>query len=306
MSDLLTHWGVFEDCRRLAGVDGCVVPTLAAAMNEQREVARLGALSRSGATFVPTLLESLRPRAEALGGDERLQQKLAYALGAVTHYGADEVLKPLMSHRASADWHRAHEEMKAGKPATSVREISAYYDCHVFRKVYLAGQAEPFSEQFLSANATEPGRALEQFVRALFQRALLSSHTLAPDAADIDAWLDNLLDLVQPLYVDIELYVRVFANPDPTKAEQFGVTTVFYRQDDPAVVLARRVQTGQDVTQAEIDQAVAPEANRGGYGHAVALSMQRLREASAWWDGTGDALPDIRQTGQHYVKPTDD
>jgi hypothetical protein len=305
MSDLLTHWAVFDDCRRLAGADETICPALANAIDDQRETARLGALSRKGAIFVPEILKTLRKEADALPDDPRLQQKLAYALGAVTHYGADEVLKPLMSFRASADWHAAHLDMKAGRPATSIREISAYYDTHVFRKVYLEGQAEPFDSTFLHPADSESVRALEAFVRSLFQRALLSCHTLAPDAGNIDAWLDRLLDTVQPLYVDIETYVRVFAEPEPEKLRQFGVTTVFYREDDPAVMLARGIQNNRAVTQEQINAGLDPQANHGGYGHAIALSMQRLREASAWWNDASHPLPDLHQTHRHRVQPTD-
>jgi hypothetical protein len=60
MSDLLTHWGVFEDCRRLALLDDRVDLLLARVMHEEREFARLGAIARSGAAFVPHVLKSAR------------------------------------------------------------------------------------------------------------------------------------------------------------------------------------------------------------------------------------------------------
>ena len=60
MSDLLTHWAVFEDCRRLALLDGRVEPLLARVMDEERQFARLGAIARSGAAFVRHVLKVAR------------------------------------------------------------------------------------------------------------------------------------------------------------------------------------------------------------------------------------------------------
>ena len=117
------------------------------------------------------------------------------------------------------DWNEAHHRMQHGEiaPDSPIHDVSAYYDTHVFRKVYLAGQEEPFNRFLLADNVTEPGQALEEFVFALFQRALLASHTLAPDEDDLDGWLDNLIARVQPLYVDVRTFVRVWQGHLPDR-----------------------------------------------------------------------------------------
>ena len=302
MSDLLTHWAVFDDCRRLASRDPQMDPLLARTMHEQREFARLGAISRAGSLFVPHILESVREAWESGADNERVQRKLAFALGGITHYAADVVMKPLMSQRARADWNEAHDRMKRERgrasgeeEAVSIREVSAYYDVHVFRKVYLAGRAEPFNRFLVAANDTPTCQALEEFVRALFQRALLASHTLAPDREDLDGWLDNLLDRVQPLYVGIEYYTRAFENPDPAKLVQYGVETAFYIDDDPAIRTARAVQGGTDITDHGLAGALVEGVNRSAYGQALETGMGKLRQASAWWQGRLDCPPDLRQ-----------
>jgi hypothetical protein len=297
MSDLLTHWAVFEDCRRLAQMDDRVDPLLARVMHEEREFARLGAIARSGAVFVPHVLKPAREAYRQGGEAELPRRKLAFALGGITHYAADVIIKPLLTSRAQMDWNEAHHRMQRGDsaPDSPIREVSAYYDTHVFRKVYLAGQEEPFNRFLLAENATEPGQALEAFVFALFQRALLASHTLAPDKDDLDGWLDNLIAQVQPLYVNVRTFVRVFAAPDPEKMRAYGVEDAFYAESDPAIRAARKAQAGEKSLGAELAAALDEAANASGYARAVCLGLQRLRETSAFWRGECEATPDLQQ-----------
>lgn len=297
MSDLLTHWAVYDDSRRLAFHDARIEPLFARVMQEQREFARLGALARAGSRWVPAILMQLRGTAEAVS-DPRTAMKLAFALGGITHNAADHVLKPLMSRLARADWNATHHAMESGQggeAAVSIREISAYYDCHVFRQVYAAGREEPFHPAFLVSNREEPGRGLEDFIRSLFQRALLTAHTLSPDMEHFDLWLDNLIDRVQPLYLDIEMYARVYSAPDPRKTAAYGVETEFYLPGDPAVAGAQAARQGQAPAVEMLDAAADPDGNAGGYGKALALSLLRLREASAFWRGELPAPPDLKQ-----------
>lgn len=293
MSDLLTHWAVFDDARRLVQVDERIDPLVRRVIEEHREFARLGALTRSGNKMLPAILTRAKQNREQLNENEAERNKLAFGLGLIAHYGADRVMKRLMADRARAQWKAEHPgEEPATKP--SIREVSAYYDAHVFRKVYLDGNAEPFTSFLLAANGTPPGKALEAFIRSLFQRAMLSSHTLSPDVDDVDGWLDQMIQYAQPMYVGIAMYAEIYANPDPAKMAMYGVETLFYLENDPAVAAARTAQRG-DSPSGQLDSAIAEGANRGGYGQALALAMRRLREASDWWRCERSELPEIRQ-----------
>ena len=183
MSDMLTHWAAFEDCRRLAAVDERVDPWLVSIMEERRDIARLGALSRAGSIFVPHILEQQRRLLREDGLESVDQARMAYALGGITHYPVDVMMKPLARSKSGADWHKEHVRMKreGGKGFSPAREVSAYYDTHVFRKVYAEGREEPFCRFFLAENDTETGQELESFVFSLFERWLLDSYTLEPD-----------------------------------------------------------------------------------------------------------------------------
>ncbi len=305
MSDLLTHWAIFEDLRRIAQHDPAIDPLFASILQEEREFARLGAISRGGSVFVPHILTRARQEWESAPDRPLLRRKLAYALGGVTHFPTDHVLKPIMSELVQADWNDTHYEMQGRGVKTdahtdedAIHEISAYYDVYVFRQVYLSGAEEPFNRFLMADNATTPGKALAEFANSLFHRALLASHTFAPDRdapEALDAWLDNLIAKVQPLYIGIEVYSEVFNHPDPAKMEKYHVETTFYDQSDPAIRLARAIQHGEVVTTAGLEAALAPGANRSGYGRTLELGMGSLRIASAYWRGDNPALPDLRQ-----------
>jgi hypothetical protein len=304
VSDLLTHWAVFEDMRRLAALDPRMARELAAILQAERQFARLGAISRGGARFVPHVLSRARaewPGVAAAGGPRRelLARRIAYALGGIAHFPADYILKPVMSRLAGADWNQTHHQMQQGtaraEALEAIQEISVYYDVKVFREVYLAGSEDPFNRYLFADSAPEPVRALEEFVTSLFQRALLAAHTLAPDKADFDGWLDNLIHQVQPLYLSVERYVAVFSSPDPEKTRRYGVETEFYRGDDPVVEAARAAQRGEKPAAAALEAAIREDANRGGYGKAVALGVRTLRQASDYWEHRSDAIPDVSQ-----------
>jgi hypothetical protein len=303
MSDLLTHWAIFEDLRRLSQHDPAIDPLFASILQEEREFARLGAISRGGSVFVPHILQRARQEWDTASDRVLLRRKLAYALGGVTHFPTDHVFKPLMSELAQADWNDTHYQMQgrgnlradAHTNEDAIHEISAYYDVYVFRQVYLSGAEEPFNRFLLAENNTDPGRALGEFVYALFQRALLASHTFDPDKKNLDAWIDNLIAKVQPLYIGIDTYTRVFNNPDPVKMAQYQVETAFYDAGDPAIRIARAVQHAQAVSPAELESALTSGTNRSGYARTLELGMGSLRVASAFWRGESAELPDLRQ-----------
>ncbi len=302
MSDLLTHWAVFEDCRRISARDAGVDPLLAEIMEDQREFARLGAISRGGGWFVPHILKTARGQWKAGGDREMLKKRIAFALGAITHYAADKVMKSVMrvaSGRAADD---GRSPPKGSPMDLAYREASAYFDVKVFREVYLSGEEEPFNQFLLQHNNTSAGQALEQFIMSLFQRSLLSSHTFDPDKGvgqewegNFDGWLDNLFSRVQPLFIDINLYTGIFANPDPAKMKKYGVETTFYVKTDPIVALARSLQRGEPVTDEQVAAAVNSDANGGAYAKILALSQSRLRDASAYWLDESGMTPDVWQ-----------
>jgi len=295
MSDMVTHWAAFEDCRRLAQLDDKIEPVFREVIESKREVGRLGTLTRLGAKWMQPMLETARNQLRASGKDEIAKRNLAYVLGGLVHQATDNVMKPVLTNMSGANWTQMQASLR-GTPNTPkvdddaaerAHEFSAYLDAEVFKQVYLDGGAEPLSQFFMSeVNAS--GKAFEDFVRALFQRSLLSAHTLNPTAGNMDNmadWLDNLFALVQPFFVDVDRWVRVYQHPDPKKIEDFGIRTTFYRPDDPTIRAARALQHGK-LVDAQTREAVFDQGTHVCvYGQILQVGIMYIRAAAAFWRG---------------------
>ncbi|NJL58075.1 hypothetical protein HC928_25380, partial [bacterium] len=245
MSDLMTHWAVFDDVRRLIHHDPQINDLFRATIEDQVEYARLGAITRYGNVWMSPVFDYAREHWDNSEMHPALEQKLAFVLGCLTHQACDHFAKHLLRRLMKPE----------GK-----REISAYYDVYVFRKVYLEGDEEPFNTFMFANNTTTPGQALEDFARSLFQRALLSSHTMVPDNEHIIEWLDSVFDHYQRLYISVQMYVDIFLNPDPELMQLYEVETTFYNADDPAIRVCRALQAGETPTPDEIKQALDLDA----------------------------------------------
>lgn len=291
MSDLLTHQAVFDDAWGLARSLPEIPVVFHEALATHGEIARVASVCRAGGKMFPVLMEYARNEASPL--------HLAFAIGIALHFPADHFMKPLMSRLADADWNRTHHAMQGREVSgvtplgeEAIREISAYYDCHVFREVYHGGRndASPLTSFLIAHYDGTPERAMERFLAEQFRRALLRAHTVKPVADEPVAYVSELHDQLQPLYLDPALYARVWANPDPAKVEKYGVTTEFYRVEDPAVAAARRGETEPTAIRSAVEDGV----NQGGYGQAVALGVRLLMKSAAWWRNEGE-LPSVRQ-----------
>jgi hypothetical protein len=139
----------------------------------------------------------------------------------------------------------------------------------------------------------EKGKTFEEFVRALFQRSLLSAHTLNPTAQNMDSmadWLDNLFRLVQPYFVDVEKWVKIYQHPDPKKIEEYRIRTMFYRQDCPTIRAARALQRGKPVD-AETRKAVFEDGRYACvYAQILQVSLKYMRLAADFWRGESKEL----------------
>ncbi|MCE0504120.1 hypothetical protein LR948_02000 [Roseivivax sp. GX 12232] len=286
MSDMLSHWAIFEDARNIAVQDDKFDPELSRVIETYLEYARLGTVSRGGNQWMGPIIKRARAawgEAEAHPAQDR---KLAYALGGLPHQAIDNVIKPYRNMVVRRD--EAHE-----RPLEAAnRWLYAYHDAFVLKKVFGGGEDGAFFNKFLlAANPTSTGQAIEDYARTMVLRGLQGLHTLSPNIEDMDGWLDRSVDFIQPVTIDIARLVEGYVDPDPDKMQRFRIEEEFYREDDPAIQLAEAVRSGAQVEQGRIDEVAAgAEANQSVYGQALAIAIRYMREGAKLWRGETEEL----------------
>lgn len=180
MSDMLTHWAVFDDSLRLMRGDTSIAEPFHQACEREAQIARLGALTRGGGTWMHPLLEIAREQWDDPDAHPLIDRRLAWVVGGISHQACDTVAKALLSKHAGSEWNLTHEVLQRN-PDVKGREgevepdrvqlCSAYYDAHVFRKVYLDGKESPFTTGFLAPNDAPGADVLEEFIGTAFQRS---------------------------------------------------------------------------------------------------------------------------------------
>ena len=292
MSDMLTHWATFDDCKLLAQHDDQIAPELRQIMLERADQARFGTLTRGGSVWMEPTLRNARERWSQEQHRERNQRNVAFVLGGLIHQACDRVMKPILTKAGGSDWSEIMAAMQGSREQQEERkddiartqEASAYFDCEVFRRVYMDGEQQPFNRYFMTPVSPDEEK-FEQVIRAMFQRTILATHTLKPDSANMEEWLDNLFERVQQLPVKVERWLKVYNNWDSNKAEQFGVNSDFYRMDDPLIQAARLLQSGKTLDN-DLRRRVYDEgASLCAYGDVLQTGLVYLRSASAYWTG---------------------
>lgn len=305
MSDMLAHWASFDDIRVLAQLDERIDPVFRRVIDAHRTFARFGSLTFGGTRWMASTLSNARERIDDPEHAGRSERNIAFVLGGLAHQACDRVMKPVLTEAAGTDWSEMQAVMNAGPESIEARaaevaktqEVSAYFDAEVFREVYQDGKQEPFTALFLGEPSPQ-GARLEEVIRAMFQRALLSSHTIKPDFDHMDDWLDRFAERVQPLYLVVERWVEAYQRPDPGKIEEYGVRTRFYDRSDPTIEAARLLQAGRPLGDELHERVYGGGETRCAYGDILQTGLRYLHAASAFWRGETDEL-----TAPNYVSP---
>ena len=285
MSDLITHWLVYEDvhriARRLPEMKGIADEVL----HRHAEPARLGAITRFGGKWVPEILTRTRDAlAAGQALDETAERRLAFAFGGIAHAPADIMVKPLLKKYAAPEI-PSNDHSPGGK-----REVSAYYDVVAFLETH--GEGGLFDERFF----TSAGQPLTALVRTLFHQALLASHTINPGREQPVEFIDRFLAHLQPLYIELSLYERVLAELSASNAVgKYGMYDEFYRREDAILEIARSLQRGGSCDPPRIKDALGEGRNRSAYGRAVAMGVRWFCQASEYLGGRCDTPPDVSQ-----------
>jgi hypothetical protein len=274
MSENITHTAVTDDCARLARHSSTICAAVKEVLGEQLEIARLGGVTRAGGRHVLSLLKRYREAWQQRQEGDWLPEKLAFVLGWLCHRAADLQMKPIF---------RAVDADSTENPT----DCSVYHDVFLFRKVYGAGEREPYVPDSLavtpeSSPETQAFQAseVESALRSLWQRALIELHTFIPDEEDVDGWLVRVFKMRQQFYVDIRRYAEAFADPDPEKVQRFIVDVNFYDSSDPLIRLARSIQSGTPDTSIDLQTVLEAAAAQSRYAQALRRGYIYLQAAS--------------------------
>ena len=294
MSENITHTGVVDDCLRLMAAATTFCPAFHEAAGAHWEMARLGCMTRAGDRCNPGLLATFRERWAGRMPEENLEAKLAFVLGWLCHRAADRQVKPI--------FRRFHPpETRTEKPTA----CSIYQDAHIFRTIYAAGQEQPyhpamFGDAFKTLSETVNVEGMQDLVHVLLRRALIEMHTLIPDVAEPERWIDQLHQRRQQFYVDLARYDKAINDPDLEKVKTYIVEDNFYDEDDPIIDAARRLQHGAAISAADVDAAIKA-SGASHYAQALMLGMRYLQAASDFF--TSDMAMETLKTRLDVGKP---
>jgi len=265
MSENITHFAVCDDCLRLMSQMAEIHPAFRQVAAEHRDVARLGAVTRSTDSFNPALLQRVRDGWEARQPQENLERKLAFSLGGLLHRASDRAMKPVFDTLGAGD-------------TQDPTDVSIYHDIFMFREIYKGGTELPYSPAMFG-ETTE----FEEVFRVLAQRALLAMHTFIPDRSDPEGWLDRLFKARQDFYVSIRRYADAYYHPDPAKWQAYIVDAHFYDAGDDLIRYARAVQNGEAVPDGAVTAAHDAARPRSKYAEALQRGVGYLRAANRFF-----------------------
>ena len=281
MSEYITHTAVVDDCLRLMAASDRFCDAFKTAADQHHDMVHLGCATRGGDPCNPGLMTTFRDNWANRTPDQHLEPKLAFVLGWLCHRAADRQMKPV--------FRRFHPP---GTRKEKPTECSVSHDAFAFRAVYAGGEEPPyhpamFGEQFAALADAANVAGMGDLVRVLLRRALIEMHTLIPDLDDPEGWIDAIYTRKQAFYVDLERYEAAINSPDPDKAQRYIIEDNFYNGDEPLIRVARALQHGEDVTQAEVNEALT-SAGDSHYGQALAIGMRYLQAADAYFLGEID------------------
>jgi hypothetical protein len=170
-------------------------------------------------------------------------------------------------------------------------ECSVYHEAFLFSEIYARDPGRLYTSATfetdlasLPAAAALDTAAVRELFHTLMQQALIEIHTLSPDEAHVETWLDGLFGLQQRFYVDVERYAEAIAQPDPDKVRRFITEVNFYDRAEPIIVTARALQRGEERSAKQVLAAIHADA-RSHYAQALKMGCGYLVSASAFFAG---------------------
>ncbi len=163
-----------------------------------------------------------------------------------------------------------------------------YHDVWVMKEMQNAdpsGRSVPMNEPI----EVDTGDVAELF-HLVRQRNLIRMHTIRPEFADVETWLEQVLSLQHMLEDENVRYARVYCHPTST-----GITrdmNTFYDREDPIIQLARGVQMSVTELTLGLPDSISEAGSQSTYAQVLRQCMLRLGDWYSFVSGkvSRDAL----------------
>jgi len=284
MSEHFTHIAVYEDTVRMILTSNEFCETFKKSLQTFYDSGLLGSSSRGNHLFAVPILELYKNK-QFTPKDNALQ-KIAYAIGWLTHRASDHQMKPVLRATDALD----HEKFNA-------YVNSIYHDVMSFRQIYQSGKMPSLSNKEVLSPATfaydmenHPAASAvdvpvaESFFNRMWQKDLLNNYVFLDKQDDFDAWLDRVMDVYPDFSENFHDYERVFNDPDADETAKYWHQDNLYDKDDLIIQYVRQVQAGKT---SDIDLADAlQQAEKGSlYAQALLKSYRYVQAASDYFSG---------------------
>lgn len=155
MSEYITHIAIQEDSARLALHAPNICDAFKYCFKHHGLAARLGSSSRGNSTFIVQNIHHYRDIWASRKVEDRLEDKLAYTLGWITHRAADRFFKPRYG---------IFDKNPDNKHPVEIRIL---HDVETYDKVYDNGALAPFTKGFDERDmASHPAAKLLDLAKA--------------------------------------------------------------------------------------------------------------------------------------------
>ncbi len=286
MSEHITHIAVYEDAVRIVRRSGQFSKSFKTALNEAYDSGMITCGSRGNHLFAVPLLEETREAWKAGKANQEIKQKLAGAIGWITHRAADRHAKPLF-------WAVDDEN----NPKFSGNEYRIYHDVSSYKEVYNSGKKdtlspyEYFSPALMEKNmASEPAadfvniEAVEPIFTTQWQSDFLLLHQLTEEPDYSDEWLKKMFNSTQDYQENWKLYIQTFNDPDPEKWEKYITGPNYYDRDDDIIKLVRSIQEGQPDDTINLEKALKKAKQESHYAQMLRKCYDFIMAANKFFE----------------------
>lgn len=276
MSEYITHIGVLDDTARLALHSDEICDAFKLCFTDYHTVARMGSSSRGNNTYIVQNLDYFRDIWKNRKPEDRLEEKLAYTLGWITHRSADKYVKA------------TNESFDDNPENSHPNDIRILHDVIIYEKVYNNGQEDPFTEGFMEQNMeSHPAshsmnvRMAEFLFTHVYQSELMELQSFK-DVNDGEAFMARLFDQFAELTVDFDRHINAYENPNETLREKLIQEPNFYQDSDPIIKLARALQHNQTLPDVSLSEALKAE-DQSRYAEILIKTYRWIREGSRYF-----------------------